>query len=146
MIYVWIALIVFFLLVEAGTVAMVSLWFAGGAFAGMIACLLGGGPWLQISIFLAVSLALLILFLPAIKKRQSKKAIIPTNADRIIGMKALVTEPIDFLQGKGAVKADGKVWSAKLEESDSGVSESIPEGALVEILRIEGAKVIVRKV
>ena len=145
MIYVWIALIVFFLLVEAGTVALVSVWFAGGAFAAMIASLLGGGPWLQVGIFLLVSVVLLLLFLPAIKKKQSNKAVTPTNADRIIGMKVLVTEPIDFLQGKGAVKADGKEWSAKLEENDPSVSEVIPEGALVEILRIEGAKVIVRK-
>ena len=59
---IWLVLLVVFLISEAATVTMVSLWFAAGALAALIACLLGGAVWLQVTAFLVVSiLALLAL-------------------------------------------------------------------------------------
>ena len=40
----WLGLTVLFALVEAGTVAMVSIWFAAGALCALIAAALGAGP------------------------------------------------------------------------------------------------------
>ena len=62
----------------------------------------------------------------------------PTNADRVIGQTALVTEDIDNVEGKGLVVISGQVWSAR---SEHGVA--IPAGTQVRVLRIEGVKVYV---
>ena len=64
-----------------------------------------------------------------------------TNADRLIGREALVTEPIDDLRATGAVRVDGVLWTAR---SETGAN--IPENAVVTITRIEGAKLFVRPV
>ena len=140
MIYVWIALIVFFLLVEAGTVALVSIWFAGGSLFALIVCLLGGGEMLQIIIFLLASFALLLLFMPLVKKQKQKKKT-PTNADRILSMKAIVIETIDEIAGTGAVKVDGKEWSAR-----AATGETIAQGTIVRVVRIEGVRAIVEPI
>ena len=66
---------------------------------------------------------------------------VATNADRIIGQKAMVTEPIDNVAGTGAVSIGGTVWTAR---SDS--AKPIAAGSVVRILRIEGVKVLVAPV
>jgi len=64
-----------------------------------------------------------------------------TNADRFLGTKGLVVESIDNLQGVGAVRLEGLVWSAR---SESG--SSIPNGSVVRVLRMEGVKVYVEEI
>ena len=61
-----------------------------------------------------------------------------TNADRVIGSTALVTETIDNAQAQGQVKVNGQVWSAR-----SAQDIVIPAGTDVRVLRIEGVKVMV---
>ncbi|MBP3313172.1 MAG: NfeD family protein [Oscillospiraceae bacterium] len=136
----WFAAVVLFAVVEASTVALVSLWFVGGALAALIASLLGAELWLQIVLFVVVSGGLLACLRPFIKKVLSPR-ITPTNFDRIIGQKVPVVETIDNLNATGAVKAEGNIWSAR---SESG--EIIEKDTVVEILEIQGVKVIVRAV
>lgn len=57
----WIAALILFVVVEAVTVGLASIWFAIGALAALICALLHGPVWLQVVWFLAVSLATLIL-------------------------------------------------------------------------------------
>ena len=52
---VWLVLMVLFLLTEAATVTMVSLWFAGGSLAALVASLLHAPLWLQLLLFFAVT-------------------------------------------------------------------------------------------
>lgn len=137
-VYWWLGAMVFFLLVEAGTVALVSVWFAGGALLAMIAAALGAGVILQIALFLVSSGALLALMWPIAKKHINQRHT-RTNADRLIGQEVLVTEQIDNLAETGAIRVNGVLWTAK--STDHTV---IPVGALVTIERIEGAKVYVR--
>lgn len=94
---------------------------------------------IQIPMFIVVSAVLLAATRPMAKKYVNSR-LHPTNADRIIGSVCPVTESVDNRAGKGEVYVDGKRWSAR-SESD----EPIAEGAEVEILRIEGVKVIVRE-
>ena len=122
---------------EAITVGLVSVWFAVGALAGLFAAALGAGLWLQITVFLGVSALALALFKPMSGKFLRPK-LSATNADRVIGASALVTETIDNSQAQGQVKVKGQVWSAR---SDQDVV--IPAGRNVRVLRIEGVKVIV---
>ena len=65
---VWLVLLVLFLIVEAATVSMVSTWFAGGALLALIVCFLGGPVWLQVLVFFTVSIVLLALLRPLVRK------------------------------------------------------------------------------
>lgn len=131
----WLALFVVFLIVEAGTVALVSIWFALGALAALVSCALGAEMWLQITVFLVVSLVLLALLW---KRVRSKLTTTKTNVDSVIGAEGYVTEAIDNLSYTGRVKLGGITWAAR---STSGAG--IPVGTLVKVERIEGVKVFV---
>lgn len=130
----WLVSLIIFGVAEAATVGLVSIWFAGGALAALIAAAVGGAVWLQIVLFVAVSVIMLALLRPMVKKISVPHRV-RTNADRHVGRSALVTETIDNLKEAGAVKLDGVVWSAR---SESGAV--IPEGELITVKRIEGVK------
>ena len=134
-IFLWLALFVVVLIVEAGTVALVSIWFALGALAALVSCVLGAEMWLQITVFLVVSLVLLALLW---KRVRSKLTTTKTNVDSVIGAEGYVTEAIDNLSYTGRVKLGGITWAAR---STSGAG--IPVGTLVKVERIEGVKVFV---
>lgn len=134
---VWLILLLAFAALEGITVGLTSIWFAAGALAALIAALLHGPLWLQIALFLAVSILCLLAVRPLARKYVNTQ-VQPTNADRVIGAEARVTEDIDNIQGKGAVSVGGVIWTAR-SDSD-GV---IPAGSLVRVLRIEGVKVFV---
>ena len=136
----WLAAFIVFAIGEAVTVGLVSVWFAVGALAGLFAAALGAGLWLQIAVFLGVSALALALFKP-LSSKFLKPRLSATNADRVIGAHALVTEAIDNAQARGQVKVNGQIWSAR-----SAQDVVIPEGRDVKVLRIEGVKVIVETV
>ena len=134
-IFLWLALFVVFLIVEAGTVALVSIWFALGALAALVSCALGADMWLQITVFLVVSLVLLAVLW---KRVRNKLTTTKTNVDSMIGAEGYVTEAIDNLSYTGRVKLGGITWAAR---STSGAG--IPVGTLVKVERVEGVKVFV---
>ena len=133
----WLILMVVFLILEAATVTLVSLWFAAGSLAAMAAAWLGGALWLQVSIFLAVSAIALTALRPLARKYFTPR-LTATNVDSVIGSTGLVTVPIDNLSATGQVKLGGMVWTAR---STSG--DPIPEGTRIRVDRIEGVKVFV---
>ena len=135
----WVIALVVFLVIEAITVGLTSIWFAAGALAAWICALLGAPVWLQVAVFIVVTAVALYFTRPIVKKYINGK-IVPTNADANIGKECRVTETIDNIAGTGAVYVDGKTWTARSE--NDGV---IPEGELVTALRIEGVKLIVSK-
>lgn len=136
----WLVALILFGIAEAATVGLVSIWFAAGAAVAMIVSALNGPVWLQVLLFLAVSVVLLALLRPFVK-RVSNPNKQPTNADRHIGQQALVIEEINNLAETGAVKLDGVVWSARSEQG-----EIIPVGQLIEVKRIAGVKLYVAEV
>ncbi len=133
----WLILMVVFLVVEASTVTMVSLWFAAGALAAMVISLLQGAVWLQVTVFVAVSAVLLTALRPLVRKYVTPK-LTATNVDSVIGSTGLVTVAIDNVKATGQVKLGAMVWTAR---SSSG--DLIPEGTLVRVEKIEGVKVFV---
>lgn len=136
----WLVLMIVFLLVEAQTVAMVSLWFVVGALAALIAALCGAELWLQVVIFFAVSIALLASLRSFAGKFLAPR-IIKTNVDSVIGSEGLVTATIDNVSAQGQVKLGAMEWTAR---STSG--KQIEVGTLVKVDRIEGVKVFVTPV
>ena len=137
---IWLGLLILFGIGEAVTVGLTSIWFAAGALTALVAALLGGPLWLQIGLFIVVS-ALCMLAIRPIAQKYFNSRVEPTNADRIIGTEAIVTEEIHNLNATGAVRIGGITWSAR-SESDA----VIPAGTLVRVLRIEGVKVYVEQV
>lgn len=136
---IWLALLVTFVILEATTVQLICIWFAAGSLAAMVVSLLGGALWLQVLVFFAVSIVLLVLLWPLAKKHFKPK-LTPTNADALVGRVCIVTEDIDPLEG-GRVKLGDVTWSAR---TDADVV--ISAGRQVKVLKIQGAKVIVEEV
>ena len=133
----WLALLILFSVGEAVTVGLTSIWFAVGSLGALLCALVGGGVWLQVGVFLALSGVTLALVRPLAKKFLSP-GYSATNADRVIGQEAVVTQTIDNLHGQGQVNIAGQTWTARSQDDTV-----IPEGTLVRVLRIEGVKVFV---
>lgn len=136
---VWLALLIIFAVAEAATVGLTSVWFAIGSLGALVCALAGGNIWLQLGIFIVLSLVCLVALRPLAKKYLNNR-VEPTNADRVIGQEARVTQAIDNIQGSGAVTIGGVTWTARSEHDTP-----IPAGAMVRVLRIEGVKVIVEE-
>jgi len=139
----WLAFVVIFLVIEAATVNLTTIWFAAGCLVALVLDLLGASPTVQFIVMLIVSSVLLMFFLLYIKPRlrTGKNRIVATNADRLIGQTAIVTDRIDPIAGKGLVQVGGQVWSAV---SESG--QPIDGDVRVRIVAIRGVKAVVRPV
>ncbi len=135
----WLALIILFLIAEAATVAVVSIWFAVGALGGFVVSLLGGELWLQVAVFLALSALMLILMRPVVRKYFTPR-LSKTNTDALIGEQGRVTQTVDNALAQGQVTVGAMPWSAR-----STFGDTIPEGTLVKVDKIEGVKVFVHK-
>ena len=135
----WFVLMCVFLVMEANTVSLVSVWFAAGSLAALIVSLLSGQLWLQIFVFFVVSVVTLAALRPVLRKYFTPK-LHKTNVDAVVGATGKVIEPIDNIQSIGRVKIGGMEWSAR---SSSG--ERIPEETIVLVDRVEGVKVFVSK-
>lgn len=136
---IWLIAFVVFLAAEAVTVGLVSIWFAAGALCALLTSLAVDNFWVQMAVFLAVSAAALCALRPLTRKYFGSRDHTATNADRVIGARAVVTEEIDNLEGRGMVTVNGARWTAR--SADGTV---IPKDTRVTILRIEGVKVFVR--
>ena len=134
---IWLALMVIFLIAEALTVSMVSLWFAAGAVVALLLSLLHLQVWVQVVVFFVVSGVLLACLRPMVRRHVAPK-IVPTNVDAIVGTRGIVTAEIDNVCAAGQIKVNGMEWSAR-----STTGEIIPEGTLIRVERIEGVKAFV---
>lgn len=138
---IWMVLMVGFLIAEAACPChLVSIWFAAGALVAGIVAICDGAVWLQVVLFLAVSIGLLIAMFPLVKKFMKPK-IINTNVDSVIGSQGYVTEDIDNMDAVGQVKLGGMYWTAR-----SASGHNIPKGTLVKVEKIEGVKAFVTPV
>lgn len=137
--FIWIAAMVLFGILEAVTVGLTAIWFVVGSLAGLIAAMCGGAIWLQLTAFFVVSIAALIAARPLVVKYVNRPAT-ATNADRVVGSTARVTETVDNQAPTGAVYVDGKTWTAR---SESG--QVIEADAMVRVVRIEGVRLFVEE-
>lgn len=96
----WLIAMIVLLIIEAVVPGLISIWFALGALAALVAALFHAPFWLQVVWFLVVSILTLLLTRPFVKKYVNNR-VTPTNADMVIGKEAVVTEAIDNLQEKG---------------------------------------------
>lgn len=134
---VWFVLLILFVIVEANSITLMSVWFAAGSLVAMIASLLGGPIWLQVVLFFAISVLLLLALRPMLRKHLTPK-LEKTNVDSVIGSTGVVTTTIDNVMAVGQVKLGAMEWTAR---STSGMV--IEAGSLVKVDRVEGVKVYV---
>lgn len=139
MVIFWIIVLVAAILAEAASAALISIWFAAGAVAALIAAALGASWILQLTLFVVFSAILLVFTRPLVKKLFPKK-FIPTNSDSYAGKTAVVVEDIDSERGLGRVRFNGVDWIAVTEHE-----ELIPKDTVVRIKEVRGAKLLVEK-
>ena len=137
--YFWLAVIIISVAVEAFTLDLCAIWFAAGGVAALVAASCGVGATPQLLLFAVLSAVMLLLLRPFCR-RFLKTGAQPTNADRIIGQTAVVSEPIDNLRETGAVRVLGKEWTAR-----SADGSRIPRDTMVQIQAVSGVKLIVSK-
>lgn len=131
----WLIAMVAFFILEAGTDSLVALWFAGGSLVALILALCHAGTVLQIVAFVIVSAILLALLRPVLRRHIVVKKT-STNADRLIGLEAVVTQSIGGGIDTGEVRVSGVLWTALCDVP-------VEQGTHVRIERVAGAKLYV---
>lgn len=138
---IWLSLFVVMLLVEAMGPALVSIWFAFGSLVALIVSFIPGVAWwIQVVIFVVISVATLFALRP-IARRYQKRNNYNTNIDSFTGKRGYVIEDITYLR-PGAVKIGDVSWTAIPADKD----QTILENEVIEVLKVSGNKLIVKKV
>lgn len=137
----WIAVAIVLAIIEALTLGLTTIWFAGGAIISAIFAAIGAPLIVQVIIFLVVSVALLYFTRPIATKAFNKTRTL-TNSEGLVGKHAYVTEEIDNIKATGKVKIDGMEWTARTKADGTVISE----GTLISVIAIEGVKTIVEEI
>ena len=128
---------ILFIIVEAATPQLVSVWFAVGALGATLTSLLTKDLAIEFLVFFAVS-GIFLLFTRPLAKKVTKVDKSATNADMVIGKLGLVTQDIDPLAGTGRIEVMGGTWAAYTKQG-----QTIQKGATVKIVKISGVKLLV---
>lgn len=134
----WLIAVVALVVIELATLGLTTIWFAAGALVATVAAALGAPLFVQIALFMIVSVLVLIFVRPFAVKffNQDREK---TNVDSMLGQKGIVTAQIDNLQAAGQVTLNGMEWTARAVSDD----RVIPEGSVVIVRDIQGVKLIV---
>lgn len=135
----WLIIFLVLLVMEIFSLGLTTIWFAIGAVVAFIATLVGAGIVVQVVLFFAVSIITLIATRPIAVKYFSKNTE-KTNVEGIIGKNVVITQRIPDINTTGKASLDGEIWRARSLEN-----EPMEEGELVEIVAVEGVKLIVKK-
>lgn len=135
----WLVLFIVFLVVEVLTVSLTCIWFAVGSLLALILALFNVPIGVQVILFAIVSIVLMIFTKPVLSRKLLSNRE-KTNYESVIGQNAKVTEQINNIENKGTVMLNGLEWTAR------SVDDRVIEvGAIVEVVKVEGVKVIVKK-
>lgn len=135
----WLILFLVLLVVEAATLSLTTIWFAGGALVAFIVSMIFDNRVPEFIVFGAVSLALLFFVRPSALRRFNRRRT-KTNVEAVIGKTVRVIEAVNNLADTGRVKLDGMEWAAVCV--DDNMILSVGEFAVVE--RVEGVKLVIR--
>lgn len=137
---IWLIAAGIFFIGEIFTAGFLIFWLGFGALLAMLVSFFTSNIIIQMTVFV-LSSGLLIFATKPLVNKIVKKDTIPTNVYSVVGKKAIVTEEINWTTGKGQIKSEGEIWSAKSTENIN-----IPVGSEVEILAIEGVKAYVKPI
>ena len=133
--------LVFFLIligIEAASMALTTIWFAGGALAAFILSLFGVGVEAQLVVFVDVSF-LLLFFTRPWAMRYVEKNRTKTNVEGLVGKEARITQEVNNRMNTGTALLNGQEWSARAQNDD----QVYPPDCLVTVREIRGVKLIV---
>ena len=138
MLFIWIGFFILSVIVEVCTMNLIAVWFMPGTLAAVVLALLSVPVWIQVTVWLILTV---VIFAATARfsTRLRHPKVQPTNADRVIGQTAIVTEAISDRTQCGQVRVLGQIWSARTDDT----ADEIPVDTEVRILRIEGVKLIV---
>ena len=137
----WLIAAGIFFIIEMATIGFLVFWLGIGAILAMITSFITDSILIQVIVFVITSTLLLIFTRPLVNKFIKVPKEIKTNAYSIIGKKGIVISDINNIDGSGQVKVEGEIWSAKSEND-----EDIAKDTEVEIVNIDGVKLVVRNV
>ena len=136
MFYIWLAIIILLAIAEAMTINLVTIWYVASGIVALILSFFIDNFTIQFAAFTLLGTFLLITtrqFLQTFLDTKNVK----TNLDRIIGMNGIVVEEINK-NNNGAVKVDGKVWTAYADKK-------IKVDSTVKVLEINSSKIKVEE-
>ena len=137
---IWLAAFVILIGIEAATMALTTIWFAGGSIIAFLLALLVADYNVQMAAFFIISCALLFFTRPFALRFVNKKTV-KTNVEGLIGKKARISADVDNDLATGAAVVSGQEWTAR-----SSDGKPIKEGTMVKIDAVNGVKLIVSKV
>lgn len=137
---VWLAAMIILIIIEIVTVGLTTIWFAIGALVAIIVSMLGGGIILQMTVFLFISLGMLIFTRP-LAMRYINNTRTRTNYEGIIGKVVRVTQDVDNIAEKGCAVVNGQEWTVRAVDDRSRIAV----GSLAKVVDIKGVRLIVEK-
>lgn len=137
---IWLIASGVFIIIEIFTVGFLFFWLAIASLISMLVSFITESIIIQTAVFV-ISSAILIFATKPLMDKLAKKDKTATNVYSLIGKKAVVIKEIDWASGKGQIKFEGEVWSAKTNEQ-----VNIPKGTEVEIESIDGVKAFVKPI
>ncbi len=134
---IWLVIFVILVGIEAATMLLTTIWFAGGAIVALVLAVLGVGGYAQVAAFFVVS-CLLLCFTRPLALRYVNRNTVKTNAEGLIGKTARVTSEVNNDLATGTAVVSGQEWTAR--SADGSV---IPRGTMVRIEEIRGVRLMV---
>ena len=124
---------------EALTGDLFLLMLSGGALAAVGSSLLGAPVWVDGAVFAVVSIMLLVLVRPVLRRRFAEGTGLPEPMKALEGKSALVLDRVG--RHEGQIKLDGQVWTARPLDDD----DVFEPGDHVTVMHIDGATAVVYK-
>jgi len=137
----WLIAFVILVGIEVATMALTTIWFAGGALVAFILAYLNVRVEVQLGAFVVVSFVMLLLTRP-FAARYVNRNTVKTNVEGLVGKQARVTAEINNALGTGTAVLGGQEWTARALKD----GQVIPEGSLVVVRKIQGVKLIVENI
>ena len=135
----WFIVAIIFGVGELMTTSLTLIWFSIGALISMVLSIFIESILMQVIIFAVISISLLVIATKYLVDRD-KNVKYNTNLQGIISQKAIVIKDIEPYE-TGIVKLNGEEWTAISKDE-----VKIEKGKIVEVVEIEGVKLIVREV
>ena len=138
LVFIWLALVILFIIIEMVSLGLTSIWFAGGALISALSAILGAPIWLQVVLFILVS-GVLLASTRGLSKTFLEKRLEKTNAEGLIGKTSTVVETIDNASATGKIRLGDVEWTARA----CNESQVIEKDTKVIIREIKGVKCMV---
>jgi membrane protein implicated in regulation of membrane protease activity len=138
----WVIWLIAAVALAAGEILNLSFYlfpFAIGALGAAIVSLAGLGTPAAFAVFAVLTGVSFAVVRPIARRHVRMPAQLRTGTDALIGRTAVVLEDIDNDAGRGSIRLDGEVWTARAYDDEHGYAA----GTRVTVMEIRGATALV---